>query len=230
MKTITISGYSIHIAPALGADTICYLIYPELAELEDSWLQRMADESKVCIAAVYVPADQWNDALTPWPEPGEAKGCPPFAGRSQEFLNLLQTRILPEVEKSLDGIKHRDMLGVSLGGLFTLWQWLVCDTFRSIASLSGSFWYVGFIEWFEAQNLTSKPGKAYFLLGDEEPKSHVKAFQSVGVNTEKIVDRLKQIGDNVEFEWVPGNHFSRPVHRAERALNALYSHGAKHNV
>lgn len=37
-----------------------------------------------------------------------------------------------------------EMAGVSLSGLFALWQWLMNDTFRNIISLSGSFWYAGF--------------------------------------------------------------------------------------
>lgn len=220
-----IKGFECHCSPNETSSTITYLIYPELAEMEDAWLERMAEEHAVSVAAVYVPADQWNDALTPWPEPGEAKGCPPFAGKSKEFLKILQNDIIPGVEKenALNNLKERDLIGVSLGGLFTLWQWLVCDTFHSIACLSGSFWYVGFIDWFEKQTIPFKGGKAYFLLGEEEPHAHVKAFQSVGVNTEKIVEILKEKDIDVKFEWVEGNHFSRPVHRAEKAFAALYS-------
>lgn len=219
-----VEGYECHCAPFPDSNSIAYLIYPQLAELEDRWLERMAETLKTTLTMVYVPAEDWNDALTPWPEPGEAKGCPPFAGKASDFLSLLRLKIIPAVEKNA-GIKAdvaRDLIGVSLGGLFTLWQWLECDTFRSIGCLSGSFWYNGFIEWFEKQPLPSKTGQAYFLLGEEEPFSHVKAFQSVGVNTEKIVERLKEAGIPVTFEWVPGNHFSRPVHRAEKALQHLY--------
>ncbi|MCH5228664.1 MAG: hypothetical protein J1F12_01550 [Muribaculaceae bacterium] len=219
-----IDGYDCHCVPFEGADTVAYMIYPQLAELEDKWLQRMSELHKVNLVAVYVPADQWNDALTPWPEPGEAKGCPPFAGESRNFLKLFQEKIIPLTDRAfnLKGVIHRDLIGVSLGGLFTLWQWMMCDTFRSIASLSGSFWYVGFLEWFEKQSVPPKKGKAFFLLGEEEPASHVEAFRSVGVNTEKIVAIFKEAGIDTTFEWVPGNHFSRPVHRAEKALEALY--------
>lgn len=223
MKKFKIEGFDCHCLPYEGSDTIVYLIYPQLAELTDDFLIRMSQDHSVSLAAVYVPADKWNDALTPWPEPGEAKGFPPFAGKGEDFLNLMQTRIIPEIEKGC-GItpSHRDLLGVSLSGLFTLWQWIKCDTFRSIACLSGSFWYNGFLEWFEKQVIPEKSGKAYFLLGKEEPLAHIKAYQTVGVNTEKIVEILKQKGIPVTFEWVPGNHFSRPVHRAEKALDNLY--------
>ncbi|MCH5225796.1 MAG: hypothetical protein J1D77_07325 [Muribaculaceae bacterium] len=220
---IKVKGFECVVAPYPGSSIITYLIYPALEQLESKWLERMAEVHKENVAMVYVPAEEWNDALTPWPEPGEAKGCPPFAGKAPEFLKLLQEEIIPEVEKTcgLSGNFTRNLIGVSLSGLFTLWQWLLNDTFDSIACLSGSFWYVGFLEWFEKQAIPQKTGQAYFLLGVEEPHSNVKAFQCVGVNTEAIVERLKNSGIKVEFEWVPGNHFSRPVHRAEKALAAL---------
>lgn len=220
-----IKGYDCHLATHKGAEKVVYLIYPELVEFKDEWLERMSEHLRENIIAVYVPADDWNDSLTPWPEPGETKTAPPFGGKSEEFLKILQTGIIPEMEKTagLEENVERDLLGVSLGGLFTLWQWIMCDTFKSISCLSGSFWYEGFLEWFQthSDNLASKTGKAYFLLGEEEPHSHIKAFQSVGENTETIVEKLKNMGIKTEFEWVPGNHFSDPVHRAQKGLEGL---------
>ena len=225
IHNIEISNFQCDCVPFETSNRIVYLIYPELAEFNGEWLEKMSEIYKISVVAVYVPADQWNDALTPWPEPGEAKGCPPFAGKSKEFLNLLKSKILPLAEKTLGNIniEERNLIGVSLSGLFTLWQWMLCDTFRSIGCLSGSFWFNGFIDWFDKQPVPHKTGKAFFLLGEEEPHAHVKAFQSVGVNTETIMEKLKESGIKVTFEWVSGNHFSRPVHRAEKAFNALFS-------
>lgn len=223
ISKLKIKGYDCHCARYDGATEACYMIYPALAELEDKWLDRMAQELRVNLVMVYVPANDWNNVLTPWAEPPEAKGFDPFDGKSLEFLKFLQTEVIPEVEAK-EGLKltARDLLGVSLGGLFTLWQWMLCDTFRSIACLSGSFWYPSFLDWFESQPLPAKQGRAFFLLGEEEPHAHIVAYQSVGKNTEAIVERLKKAGISVEFDWVPGNHFSRPVHRAELALHNLY--------
>lgn len=225
---INVKGFECVVATYPGSTTLTYMIYPALEQLESKWLQRMSDMHKENIAMVYVPADDWNDVLTPWAEPGEVKGWPPFAGKAPEFLKILQEEILPEVEK-ICGLPEnftRNLIGVSLSGLFTLWQWMQEDTFRSIACLSGSFWYAGFLDWFEKQSIPQKSGMAYFLLGEEEPHTNVKAYQSVGRNTETIVERLKNAGIDVNFEWVPGNHFSRPVHRAEKALAALDQNSA----
>lgn len=225
---LNIKGYQCHIAENTDADTITYLIYPSLEQLEDKLLERMALLHKINLAIVYVPAQDWNNALTPWPEPPEAKGFDPFGGDAPKFLDFLQHEIIPAVETKIK-IKDRDLVGVSLSGLFTLWQWMICDTFHNIASLSGSFWYQGFVNWFDSQigsfsnpGQSEQKGKAYFLLGEEEPKAHIKAYQSVGENTLHVVAKLKEAGIDVTFEWVPGNHFSRPVHRLENALANLY--------
>ncbi|MBD5414697.1 MAG: hypothetical protein HDR46_00265 [Bacteroides sp.] len=67
-----------------------------------------------------------------------------------------------------------------------------------------------------------KTGKAFFLLGDQEAHSKVKAFNSVGINTAEIIQILKTSGINAEFESVPGNHFANGIARLEKAFNALY--------
>lgn len=224
-NTIEISGYKCVINGTGSEECATYMIYPEIAGMPEKWLKETASKYGVALIMVYVPASQWNDALTPWPEPGEAPGCQPFAGKAADFLKLLQESIIPQAEKSLALKPYvpRDLVGVSLSGLFTFWQWMQCDTFRSIACLSGSFWYLGFMEWFDNRPVPHKEGKAYFLLGKEEPHSSVKTFRSVGENTEAIAERLKESGVDVAFEWVPGNHFSAPLARAQKAFDHLYT-------
>lgn len=77
------------------------------------------------------------------------------------------------------------------------------------------------MDWFRKQNFTGKTGKAFFLLGTQEPKSNVAAFNSVGVNTEAIVKALKESGVNVEFRWVPGNHYQHGMERLNLAMDRI---------
>ena len=205
------------------SDVVTYMIYPAVVSFDQGWIERMSTEYGVSIVMVYVPSDDWNNFLTPWPEPGEEKGFPPFAGQASEFLKTIQEKVIPEADEVL-GLSQpqRDLIGVSLSGLFTLWEWMICDTFHNIGSLSGSFWYSGFIDWFKSQTVPPKKGKAFFLLGKEEPKANIKAYRSVGVNTEAVVERLKESGIMTIFDWVPGNHFANPVPRAELAFKSLY--------
>ena len=226
MKTYQIGEYKCDLIGGVGQkiDTLTYMIYPGIEPLPGDWLGRMASESGGAIAVVYVPAPLWNDSLTPWPEPGETPDAPPFGGKAQEFLQELEQKIIPALESRLErgeGFK-RNLIGVSLSGLFALWQWMQSDTFTSIACLSGSFWYAGFIEWFDAMPVPEKQGRAYFLLGRKEPEAHVRAFRCVGENTQMIVERLRSSGIPVEFEWVAGDHFSDPLGRARLAFKNLY--------
>lgn len=203
---------------------VAYLIYPQVPGFVGQWLERTAAWADVSIVVVNVPLEDWEKMLTPWKAPAVPKGSLPFEGKAPEFLTTLQKEILPECEEALDlpNVEKRDLIGVSLGGLFTLWQWMQCDIFDSIGCLSGSFWYEGFLKWFDAHAVPLKSGRAYFLLGTQEPLAKVKAFQSVGTNTEAIVTRLKSCGIDTEFQWVPGDHFANPVVRAEHAFAWLY--------
>ena len=225
METIQIEDLKCEIYRTPGTSKTAYIIYPMIESLSGSLIKRLTSQYDISVAVVYVPADEWNNYLTPWPEPPEEKNFPPFGGKAPEFLKILRDEIIPKVD-SATGAKSasdRYLVGVSLSGLFALWEWLQYDLFASIACLSGSFWYTGFLEWFEAEPIPSKTGKAYFLLGEEEPHSKVKAYRPVGVNTEAVVSRLKEAGVSVTFDWVPGNHFSDPVTRLEKAFAALYS-------
>lgn len=217
-----IAGYNCTFIPFPGSSKTVYMIYPAVAGFTDQWLQRQASDCRVSIVMVNIPLDRWNNDLTPWPEPPEAKGFEPFGGDASSFLNILLTQIVPECEKHIP-TDERILMGVSLAGLFTLWQWMDCDAFHSISCLSGSFWYEGFMDWFEKHTIPAKKGAAYFLLGVDEPRAKVKAYQSVGRNTQLIVERLKSSGVTTHFDSVPGNHFSAPLLRAEKALAYISS-------
>lgn len=224
ISEVKIEGFKCEFVRNVTSEKVAYMIYPSVSGFSSDWLRQMAECHGVSIAMIYVPVDLWNDVLTPWAEPPEAKGFTPFAGDASQFYETLTSKIIPATDRelSLSTVSERDLIGVSLSGLFTLWQWLQHDLFKSIACLSGSFWYNGFIDWFDSQTIIQKTGKAYFLLGVDEPKAKIKAYHTVGVNTEAVVARLKTAGIDTRFDWVPGNHFSNPIPRAERAMDALF--------
>lgn len=225
----SIANLRCDILPIDNPHKVAYMIYPDTRNyFPEKWLETLAVTYKVSIVMVYIPLDKWNDMLTPWPEPAEASGSSfaPFSGDAAHTLEILQREIVPQCEATLkvENIIVRDLIGVSLSGLFTLWQWMTCDTFYSIACLSGSFWYNGFLDWFDRRPIPKKIGKAYFLLGKQEPKAPVKAYHSVCVNTETIYARFRNAGIETTFDWVPGGHISDPLARAERAFDFLYGH------
>lgn len=219
-QKIDIESLSCICISAVRKDKIAYILYP--MDMLGNWIETAAEKYGVTI--IVITGMDWQNVFSPWPAPGVPKGDPDFKGKSPDFLKTLQEKIIPQIENTLNIDKNaeRNLIGVSMSGLFALWQWMVCDTFNSIASLSGSFWYESFVDWMMKIKIPHKTGMGFFLLGEQEPRSNVKAFNSVGVNTDEIVRLLKAAGIKVEFESVPGNHFSDPIPRLEKAFNALY--------
>lgn len=220
-KTIKIEGLTCLCSTPVNNGRIAYILYP--MDILANWIEQAAESYGTTI--VVVTGMDWEAAFSPWPAPGVPKGDPDFKGESPKFLELLRNKVIPEVEINLQiaADVERTLFGVSMSGLFALWQWMKCDTFKNIASLSGSFWYEGFIDWMKVIDIPHRSGMGFFLLGDHESKSNVKSFNSVGVNTESIINLLKEAGISVEFQSVPGNHFANPIPRLDMAFEALYS-------
>lgn len=202
---------------------IAYILYP-MEDMLTGWIGQAAERYGVTI--VVVTGMDWQNVFSPWPAKGVPKGSPDFKGESPEFLLTLRRDVIPKLEQALGtgDSPERTLVGVSMSGLFALWQWMECDLFENIASLSGSFWYEGFMEWMRSRPVPHKRGKAFFLLGEQEPKSRTKAFDCVGTNTSAIVAMLENDGIDVRFESVPGNHYSDPIPRLDKAFSALFDH------
>lgn len=219
MPTFTIANLNIRTI-AGSTDRICYLLYP-FDRLEE-WTERAAPEFGVSIAVV--TGMDWDNDLTPWPAKGQPPGSPDFKGNAAEFLSVLVSEVVPEVERrmNLGADVERTLAGVSLSGLFTLWQWMSNSLFSNIISLSGSFWYDGFVSWIKSRPVPKKTGRAYFLLGNLEARTKVKAFQPVQTDTVEIVDYFHDNGISDIFELVPGNHYQFPEQRLDRAFARMF--------
>lgn len=219
-QEIEIEGLQCLCSTVNRKDRVAYILYP--MDFLNNWIEQATKKYDTNI--VVITGMDWQNVFSPWPAPGVPKGSEEFKGESPEFLKKLQNKVIPEIEKKL-GMDHnveRSLVGVSMSGLFALWQWMVCDTFTNIASLSGSFWYGGFMDWINSIKIPAKSGKGFFLLGDKESKSKVKAFNSVGENTAEILTLLRNAGINVEFQSVPGDHYSDAIPRLDKAFTALY--------
>ena len=221
MKT-KIDNLNVMIAGADYNGRICYILgfEPE----SQHWLDEVARRYNICVATI--TGMDWDNDLTPWTAPGVPAGPPTFKGNGNIFLSTLRTAVLPAIEKEVGTVSpQRTLLGISLSGLFALWQWIGCDTFTNIVSLSGSFWYRGFTEWFSA-NIGSKidsRGKIFLSLGRQEPMSRNPIFRTVGVCTAQILAVLRAHGVYTEFIWEPGDHYASYEPRTLHALDFIYA-------
>ena len=200
-----------------GSNRVCYIILPEcLKESEREWLDRMAEEHSASI--VVISGLDWESELTPWKAPGLKAG--EFAGRAQSFLDILKGDIMVNVESSLRISRpKRFIAGVSLSGLFALWASCRTHLFEGVASVSGSFWYDKFTEWFGTQEYISS--RYYFSLGEKEKDGKNLRLAAVEEETAKIMSTLQANEKEVIFEYNEGNHFGPLIERIEKAISAL---------
>lgn len=208
MKNVKFYSGNLEVRCAGEADCgmICYL--PGYKPAEESELRAIASHFGICMAVVN--GMDWDGDLSPWVAKGVPAGTPDFRGGAPVFLRRLTERILPQAESMLGcRPQTRVLAGISMSGLFALWQWMVCDVFRDVISLSGSYWYEGFVGWLRHHEDLHKPSdaKAYISLGRQEPKSSNKVFATVGDCTAETVEFLRSKGIDTEFRWEEGSHY-----------------------
>lgn len=196
---------------------ICYIILPEnLKESEKPWLDRMAEDLSANM--VVISGLDWESDLTPWKAPGLKTG--EFAGKAQAFLDILSSDIIVNVESSLRISRpERYICGVSLSGLFALWASCKKDIFYGVASVSGSLWYDGFIEWISENRPFAD--KFYFSLGEKEKESKNPRLAAVDSATKHIYGLMNVGGSQVCLEYNEGNHFGPLIDRIEKAITKI---------
>ena len=182
---------------------------------------------KYSVALVSVFGMDWDNDLTPWPAPNVRKKCPDFGGGAGMFLEVLGNEVVPMVEDRLFGTGNRldpsarCLVGISLAGLFAVWAGCHSGLFGSIGSVSGSFWYDGFIEWLGNQVIPSSVGRVYLSVGEREKESRNPLFSRIEECTAEVRNLLESRGLEVTFELNPGNHIADGVPRLRKALDWL---------
>lgn len=180
---------------------------------------------------ISVPADGSRD-FTPWPAPAVWEN-EPFYGEGQAYRQYLTESVLPRIFEKFGFIPAEDRLiaGYSLGGLFALWTACSSKGFGLAASLSGSVWYPGFIEYVR-ENPPANKTKLYLSLGDREPFGGPPALRKVGVCTEALHAFLQEEGFETMLEWNRGGHGKGIENRWRKALRwaARYWKGSSHET
>lgn len=214
------SGLDIAVA---SSDTgrIIYLLVPQgLSSDALSWIEE-ASSTHSCSIAVISGMD-WNNDMTPWKAPGMFKKEKEFGGGANEFLEALESSIIPYVESILDSSDPVRILGgISLSGLFSVWASCNTNLFSEIISISGSLWYDNFVQWFKSSVINPCVKGIYITLGEREHNSRDKRLATVLQCTEQVVEHVKSQGVEVCFLSVPGTHFSPFIPRLEAVLSLI---------
>lgn len=180
------------------------------------YLHEIAPESA---SLLVIPTRNWNRDLSPWKSPACFKGGDAFDGKADEFLHAVTEIILPEAEEKLHLLHPaRTMAGYSLAGLFALYALFNTDLFSSAASVSGSLWYDGFIDYLKNQPPFKEQKHVYLSLGDREEHTKNKRLSQVGDSTKTAFEILNRLNCQALFEYNPGNHFFEPDRRMLKAI------------
>ena len=132
----------------------------------DSEVAAIAQSNRKYLFAA-IPAESWNDALSPWEAPA-VWGKQGFDGNAGDTLRFLTEQVMPTLKQQFNLPENVKIIlgGYSLAGLFALWASTQTDLFYGVAAASPSVWFPGWME-FEQQH-PIQAQHIYLSLGDKE--------------------------------------------------------------
>lgn len=159
---------------------------------------------------VMIYPNDWSLQMTPWRYIG--KGMENTGG-GECFLEAFMEIYDESFAKHYIG-------GYSLGGLMALYAAYTKGVFDGVASVSGSMWYPGALDFFTKNSIDTGIKKAYISLGDKEALTKNPERVKVEENTRIIAGTLERDCD-VIFEMNKGGHFTGILARVEKSILAL---------
>lgn len=181
-----------------------------------------AEYVKADATLALVPVADWNGELSPWKAEKCFKNGGDFGGRAGEYLARL-ARMIPEFERK-NGLStaRRAICGYSLAGLCALYALYATDIFDGAASVSGSVWFDGWLD-FMRQSAPKKTGACVYLsVGDREAHTRNLRLAKVEECTRETAKIFTAQGAHTEFELNPGNHFFESGLRLARGIDGLF--------
>lgn len=196
------------------------IVYSVMDHEDVQTVWAMLEEPKPALAAI--SGVDWNRELSPWSAPRVFRGGDNFGGEGSAFLGALTEQIIPQVEARLGFTpKTRAIAGYSLAGLFALWAVFNADVFDRVASISGSLWFDGFLDYMKSAAPPSGLRQVYLSLGDREKNTRNQRMAAVEDCTRQVADLLQGWDISTIFEMNPGGHFQDVLDRIARGIRAL---------
>lgn len=186
-------------------------------ELLDKEIEHIKSLTDTPFAFTAFEITDWNSELSPWTAP-PVFGNEPFGNGAGETLDFLEATLIPKLTELYSLNKNIPIIlgGYSLAGLFALWAAYNSNRFYSVAAVSPSVWFPGWIEFIEMQSPAAK--SIYLSLGKKEEKTRNKIMSAVGDNIRRQYEMLNQLDLIVTLEWNEGNHFTEPEMRTAKGF------------
>ncbi len=135
---------------------------------------------------------------TPWHAPALEQRYGDFEGRGADYLAFLVDEVKAYIDRTFQTLPQPERTGiggVSLGGLIALYAaYIYPGVFGRIASISGSLWYDGFVEYMEAQPLTCTGRKVYLDVGSLEGAAKTNRQKTMVPQTKAAYQILRNKG------------------------------------
>ena len=217
MRTLHCGPYTVELFTAAESQTVVYAVMDQ-DEAQAVW--SVLREPKPALAAI--SGVDWNRDLSPWPAPKVFRGGEDFGGEGPAFLDTLTEQIVPLVEAQLGFAPvYRTIAGYSLAGLFALWSVFQTDVFDGAASVSGSLWFDGFMDYLESATPPNGLRQIYLSLGDKEKNARNQRMAAVEDCTCQAAELLREWNIPVVFEMNQGGHFQDIPGRIARGISKL---------
>ena len=158
-------------------------------------------------ALITLDQTDWNRDFSPWPAPAVFRDAD-FSGGAPAFLDALVNEVIPTVEQLTGHPRQRILAGYSLAGLFAIWAAMQTNLFIGAASMSGSIWFDGFVDYAKAHMANFHAKTIYLSVGDKEHATRNPRMRTVEAATHTLHAMLTEAGHITTFELNPGNHFT----------------------
>ncbi|OAM26890.1 MULTISPECIES: alpha/beta hydrolase [Eikenella] len=217
IRTLQAAGKTVYLAETADCRPDSPLVLTFLSQKETAELAALLPEIPLRLAAVDEP--DWEAAFTPWAAPRAFKGAADFGGGADDYLAMLEQRLLPQLEAEL-AIQPawRGLAGFSLGGLLAAYAAYRSGAFARLAAVSASLWFDGWPEFAAEHAFRTPPQRAYFSVGDKEKNSRNPRLACVEDNIRATAELWRQRGVNTRFELNPGGHVAEVAQRMARAV------------
>lgn len=197
-------------------------LLPVLEDMLDSANGKREGSGREHIIVGVIPRNRLDD-YTPWPVPALADGAPAFGGLGEQYLDFLANDLKPYIDgtyRTLPEPVNTCILGVSLGGLISLYAIYKQACFGCAVSVSGSLWYPGLIDFMENHAPCSSAVRVLLLSGrmegacDPQPLRHsVRCVQRA-----QLILEQQLFARGIPLIWDDGDHMDNLHLRFKRAL------------
>ncbi|WP_346683863.1 alpha/beta hydrolase [Anaerostipes butyraticus] len=222
MNSFTIDEKKVTIYQANTADAPVIYLNTVMEEGNDKIYEILKQQECPEVTLITISGLDWNHDMTPWDAPPISKNAEPCTGGADEYLNFMTKTIVPEAERRITGkISWRGLAGYSLAGLFAVYALYQTDLFSRAASISGSLWFPGIIDYVFSHEMAKEPECIYFSVGSKESRTRNPYMKTVRKNTEQIERFYREKGIQTVFQLNPGNHFQNAAERTAAGIGWL---------